>query len=209
MRPPENSLITDEHLILRVGQGDLAAFECLVRRHQISALRTARRFLGDEHEAEDLAQEAFLQIYRQVHRFNPEIASFKTWFFTILANLCRNAIKKRRLVYYEEPPESALDTGDPDSALALSEQRRALARAIFNLPTNQRLAFILCHYEEFSYAEAARSLDLSVKAVESLLVRAKRSLREQLSAMRAEMRPETRAGMRTELQTEPRKKTTT
>jgi RNA polymerase sigma-70 factor (ECF subfamily) len=183
MKPPENSLTTDEHLILRVSQGDLAAFECLVRRHQISALRTARRFLGDEHEAEDLAQEAFLQIYRQAHRFNPDVASFNTWFFTILANLCRNAIKKRRLVYYEEPPEYALDAADPDSALALSEQRRALAQAIFNLPTNQRLAFILCHYEEFSYAEAARSHDLSVKAVESLLVRAKRSLRKQLSAI--------------------------
>jgi len=186
MKPPEDSLITDESLILCVGQGDLAAFECLVRRHQLSALRMARRFLGDEHEAEDLAQEAFLQIYRQAHRYNPNAASFKTWFFTILANLCRNALKKRRLVYYDKPPENILDTNDPDSALELSEQRRALARAIFNLPLNQRLAFILCHYEEFSYAEAARSLDLSVKAVESLLVRAKRSLREQLSDLRAE-----------------------
>jgi len=209
MNLPDDSPLTDEQLILRVGQDDLAAFECLVRRHQISALRTARRFLGDEHEAEDLAQDAFLQIYRQAHRFNPDVASFKTWFFTILANLCRNAIKKRRLVYYEELPEGALEAGDPDSALALSEQRRALARAIFNLPTNQRLAFILCHYEGFSYAEAARSLGLSVKAVESLLVRAKRSLREQLSETWAEMRPEMPTKARTELQIEPRKKTTT
>ena len=185
MKPPENLLPTDESLILRVSQGDLAAFEGLVQRHQTSALRAARRFLGDEHEAEDLAQEAFLQIYRQAHRYNPATASFKTWFFTILANLCKNTIKKRRLVYYDDSPENILDDrADPDSALELSEQRRALARSIFNLPPNQRLAFILCHYEEFSYAEAARSLDLSVKAVESLLVRAKRSLREQLSEIR-------------------------
>ena len=100
---------------------------------------------------------------------------------SILANLCRNAIKRRRLVYYNELPKELLDLNDPNSDLELSEQRRALGRAIANLPENQRLAFILCHYEEFSYAEAARSLDLSVKAVESLLVRAKRSLREQLS----------------------------
>jgi len=186
MKPPENSSIKDEQLIERVGQGDLAAFECLVRRHQISALRTARRFLSDEHEAEDLAQEAFLQVYRKAHSYNPAAASFKTWFFTILANLCRNAIKKRRLVYYGEPPEDILDAGDPDSAFELREQRRALAQAISNLSTNQRLAFILCHYEELSYAEAARALGLSVKAVESLLVRAKRSLREQLSEKWAE-----------------------
>ena len=181
MNLPDDPLLTDEHLILRVSQGDLAAFELLVRRHQTSALRMAQRFLNDPHEAEDLAQEAFLQIYRQAHRYNPAAASFKTWFFTILANLCRNAIKRRRLIYYDEPPVELLDTADPDRAFELSEQRRALARAIANLPPNQRLAFILCHYEEFSYAEAARSLDLSVKAVESLLVRAKRSLREQLS----------------------------
>ena len=184
MKPPENSLITDEQLIQRVGQGDLAAFESLVRRHQTSAIRTARRFLGDAHEAEDLAQEAFLQIFRQAHRYNPNVASFKTWFFTILANLCRNTIKKRRLVYYNDPPKEILDLNDPNNDLELSEQRRALAKAIANLPPNQRLAFILCHYEEFSYAEAARSLDLSVKAVESLLVRAKRSLREQLVDVR-------------------------
>ncbi len=170
----------DEHLILRVSEGDFAAFDSLVQRHQISALRMARRFLGEAHEAEDLAQEAFLQIFRQAHRYNPNAASFKTWFFTILANLCRNAIKKRRLDYYDEPPEIVGD-GNPGSALELDRQRRALAEAIFRLPENQRLAFILCHYEEFSYAEAARSLGLSVKAVESLLVRAKRSLRQQLS----------------------------
>ncbi|MEP7337605.1 MAG: sigma-70 family RNA polymerase sigma factor [Acidobacteriota bacterium] len=184
MKPPQNSLSTDEHLILRVSEGDFAAFECLVRRHQLSALRTARRFLGDAHEAEDLAQEAFLQIFRQAHRYNPDTASFKTWFFTILANLCRNALKKRRLVYYDDLPENILDLNDPDANLELSERRRALARAIASLPPNQRLAFILCHYEEFSYAEAARSLDLSVKAVESLLVRAKRNLREQLADLR-------------------------
>lgn len=187
MKPPENSPPTNEHLIQRVSEGDLAAFESLVRRHQTSALRLAQRFLNDPHEAEDLAQEAFLQVFRQSHRYNPNAASFKTWFFTILANLCRNTIKKRRLHYYDELPE-VVGGSNPDSEFELSRQRRALAEAIFRLPENQRLAFILCHYEEFSYAEAARSLDLSIKAVESLLVRAKRSLRKQLSELRVEPR---------------------
>ena len=176
-----DSIARDEELILLVSRGDIEAFECLVRRHQKSALRAAQRFLGDPAEAEDLAQEAFLQIYHQAHRYRAERAAFKTWFFTILLNLCRNSIKKKRLVYSEDPSNDTADRDTPSTLLARQEQQRALAKAILKLPPNQRSAFILCHYENFSYAEAAESLDVSVKAVESLLVRAKRNLRDELS----------------------------
>lgn len=162
---------TDKQLIARVGQGDLTAFEDLVRRHQKGALRAARRLLGDAHEAEDLAQEAFLQVFRHAQRYKPEAASFKTWFYTILTNLCRNAVKKKKPLYFDEPPFDIAANDNPASTLMRSEQQQRLARAILKLPLKQRLAFILCHYEEFSYAEAARSLDLTVKAIESLLVR--------------------------------------
>ena len=178
------SFATDEELIALVSRGDMEAFECLVSRHQKSALRAAQRFLGDPVEAEDLAQEAFLQVYHQAHRYRAERASFKTWFFTVLLNLCRNAVKRKRLVYTDSPPDEGTDRDTPSNLLARREQQRALAAAILNLPPNQRSAFILCHYENFSYAEAAQSLGLSVKAVESLLVRAKRNLRETLSQYR-------------------------
>ncbi|HMV50807.1 MAG TPA: sigma-70 family RNA polymerase sigma factor [Blastocatellia bacterium] len=178
------SLATDEELIASVSRGDMEAFECLVSRYQKSALRAAQRFLGDAVEAEDLAQEAFLQIYHQAHRYRAERAAFKTWFFTVLLNLCRNAVKKKRLVYSDNLPDSPSDRDTPSSLLARQEQQRALAEAILNLPPNQRSAFILCHYENFSYAEAAQSLGVSVKAVESLLVRAKRNLREELNQYR-------------------------
>jgi RNA polymerase sigma-70 factor (ECF subfamily) len=181
MKLLDDTLTTDEQLIARVSQGDIIAFESLVQRHQKSALRAAQRFLGDAAEAEDLAQEAFLQIYHQAHRYRPERAAFKTWFFTILLNLCRNTIKKKRLVYSEDPSNDAADRDTPSTLLARQEQQRVLAQAILKLPTNQRSAFILCHYENFSYAEAAQSLGVSVKAVESLLVRAKRNLREELA----------------------------
>jgi RNA polymerase sigma-70 factor, ECF subfamily len=181
MKLLNDTLTTDEQLIARVSQGDIVAFECLVGRHQKSALRAAQRFLGDAAEAEDLAQEAFLQIYHQAHRYRAERAAFKTWFFTILLNLCRNAIKKKRLVYSEDPSNDIADRDTPSTLLARQEQQRALAQAILKLPQNQRSAFILCHYENFSYAEAAQSLGVSVKAVESLLVRAKRNLRDELA----------------------------
>lgn len=181
MKLLDDTLTTDEQLIVRVSQGDMAAFESIVRRYQKSALRAAIRFLGNQSEAEDLAQEAFLQVYNQAHRYQPERASFKTWFFTILLNLCRNAAKKNRVRSSEEFLGETADRDTPSTLLARREQQRVLAKAILKLPPNQRSAFILCHYENFSYAEAAESLGLSVKAIESLLVRAKRTLREDLA----------------------------
>lgn len=184
--------LPDEYLVARVSQGDIQAFEHLVERYQKSALRAARRFLGDEAEAEDLAQDAFLQVYHQAHRYKPELASFKTWFFTILFNLCRNALKKKRPVYFDPLRTEFSGTHDPSSALYQQEQQQALAQAILKLPPNQRSAFILCHYENFSYAEAARSLDLSVKAIESLLVRAKRNLRDELVWLKKGLKKESK-----------------
>ncbi|MFN0110546.1 MAG: sigma-70 family RNA polymerase sigma factor [Blastocatellia bacterium] len=175
---------SDEELIAQVGQGDICAFEILVSRFQKQALRAARRFTGDAQEAEDLAQEAFLKIFRQADQYKPQAASFKTWFFTILLNLCRNSAKKKRPEYFGSAPKEILNFNDPAQQLDHQEQQRSLARAILNLPENQRVAFILCHYENFSYAESAKAMNLSVKAIESLLVRAKRSLRQELEPLR-------------------------
>ncbi len=177
-----DSSATDEELVVRAIRGDAEAFESLIIRYQKPALRVARRFTGNTAEAEDLAQDAFLQVYRCAHQFNPN-ASFKIWFFAIIGNLCRNAIKRRRLFSGAKPPEDRAAPDDPVRDLTGKEQSLALTSAIRNLPPNQRLAFTLCHYEEMSYAEAAAALGLSVKAVESLLVRAKRNLRRELAPL--------------------------
>lgn len=177
---------SDEELIVKVGQGDIRAFETLVSRHQKSALRAAIRFVSDRQEAEDLAQEAFLTIFRKAQQYEPK-ASFKTWFFTILLNLCRNAVKKKKPVYFDTLPPEIVETAgseDPTDQFDRRQIQQALADAIAKLPENQRAAFILCHYENFSYAEAAKTMGVSVKAVESLLVRAKRNLREELAWLR-------------------------
>jgi len=173
--------VTDEALIKRVNRGDAMAFETLINRYQKSALRLALRFMGRQTEAEDMAQEAFLQVYHRAHQYNPEAAPFKTWFFAILSNLCRNAVRRTRDLSFAELPEDAPAIDDPEGDLAHEEQRAALAAAIAKLPPNQRLALILCYEEEFSYAETAAALGLSVKAVGSLLVRAKRTLRRELT----------------------------
>jgi RNA polymerase sigma-70 factor (ECF subfamily) len=166
--------VTDEGLIMCVRHGDAMAFETLVDRYQKSALLVARRCIGQRTEAEGLAQEAFLQVHRYAHQYNAEVASFKTWFFAILTNLCRNAVKRDRSLSFIELPK-------PEGDLAHEEERAALAAAVAKLPTNQRLALILRHYEGFSYSEAAAALGLSVQAFGSLFARAKRSLRRELT----------------------------
>jgi RNA polymerase sigma-70 factor (ECF subfamily) len=173
--------VTDEGLILRVSDGDARAFEKLVDLYQKSALRVAQRCIGQQAEAEDLVQEAFLQVHRHAHRYNPEAASFKTWFFAILINLCRNAIKRNISLSLAELPENAIAIDDPESEFAYEEERAALAAAIARLPSNQRLALILRHYEGLSYSEAATALGISVQAFRSLLARTRRALRRELT----------------------------
>jgi len=175
--------VSDEELLARTDRGDFSAFESLVCRYQKSALGAARRFLGDEHEAEDLAQDAFLQVYRNAHQFRTD-AKFKTWFFRILTNLCLNRLKKKRPEYLDNLPMGIPTGDDPARVFERREQRAAVFRAVLKLPPRQRIAFILCCFEEMSYTDAARCLGLSVKAVESLLVRARRTLRKELSPLR-------------------------
>jgi RNA polymerase sigma-70 factor, ECF subfamily len=173
--------VTDEDLIMRVDRGDAGAFETLVDRYQKPALRVTRRCIGRQAEAEDLVQEAFLQVHRHAHQYNPKTSSFKTWFFSILINLCRNALKRDRSLSFIELPEEVPAIDDPEGALAREEERTALIAAVAKLPPNQRLALILRHYEGFKYSEAAAALGLSTQAFASLLTRAKRSLRREVA----------------------------
>jgi len=182
-RQTTDAEVSDEQLLEQIHRGDFNAFESLVSRYQKSALGTARRFVGDEHEAEDLAQEAFLRVYRNAHQFRSD-AKFKTWFFRILTNLCFNQLKKKRPDYYDNLPVGIPAGDDPARLFERREQREVIFRAVLKLPPRQRIAFILCCFEEMSYADAAHCLGFSVKAVESLLVRARRTLRKELSPYR-------------------------
>jgi RNA polymerase sigma-70 factor (ECF subfamily) len=175
------SAVPDEELIMRVSRGDVMAFETLANRYRKSALRLARRFTRRQTEDEDLVQEAFLQVHRQAHQYNPESGPFKTWFFAILSNLYRNTVKRDKSLSFIELPEDAPAIGDPEGEFAREEQRAALAAAVAKLPPNQRLALILRYEEGFSYAEMAAALGVSISAVRSLLVRAKRTLRRELA----------------------------
>jgi RNA polymerase sigma-70 factor (ECF subfamily) len=169
----------DQDLMARVARGDEQAFRLLSRRHVRAALALARRILGNDAVAEDLVQDAFLRVWINAPRWRPE-AAFRTWLYRIVINLCLN--EKRR------PPALPLEAaGDPpDSApgadveLATRERDRMVAAAIDALPARQRAAIVLTYHQGLSNAEAADVLDTSVSGIETLLVRAKRTLRDVL-----------------------------
>jgi RNA polymerase sigma-70 factor (ECF subfamily) len=182
---------TSEDLVARVAEGDEFSFRILVNRHQASILNLTYRFMGDRVKAEDLAQETFLQVWRAAKNYQRK-SKFTTWLYRICTNLCLNEIqslrRKRWLLFSQNAPEShsveseiLLDESpNPEDLLLARERSRQIADALQTLPENQRIALILRRYDDLSYEEISRVLDCSVSAVESLLVRAKRTLQQNL-----------------------------
>ena len=143
-------------------------------------LGLARRILGNDAHAEDIVQDALLRVWTNAPRWRPE-AAFRTWLYRVVVNLCLNA--KRRAP--DLPLDAASDAPDPaaraDDVLAERERDRQLNAAIAALPDRQRAAIALTYQEGLGNAEVAAVLDTSVSSVETLLVRARQSLRAALA----------------------------
>lgn len=174
---------TDETLMARIAEGDRGAFHVLTRRHLPRFLRVATRILGNASEAEDVAQEAFLRVWSHADRWDAGKAKVTTWMHRIVVNLCIDRRRKARTA----PLEEAGDPVDPAPSAADDLWRTQMAglvsRAVGELPERQRSALVLCYYEEMSNVEAAQALSVSVSALESLLVRARRTMRDRLTAL--------------------------
>jgi RNA polymerase sigma-70 factor (ECF subfamily) len=183
--------IPSEELMARIAEGDEDAFEILVNRHQTSVLNLVYRFIGDRTQAKDLAQEVFIRVWQSARTYQPK-AKFTTWVYRITANLCSNELKSaRRKKWFsfnqsDEDSGAAIEERFADSApsaedlLLEKERSRQISNALQSLPENQRMALILRRYDDLSYQEIAQIIGCSVSAVESLLVRAKRTLQEKL-----------------------------
>ena len=167
----------DEELIGRVAEGDPAAVQALVARKLSRMLALARRMLGDQVEAEDVAQEVFVRAWKQAKVWKPGAGKFDTWMHRVAMNLCYDRLRRRREVTVAEMPEVEDPAQGAEAGLVSAGTASRVQAAIAALPGRQRDAVILCHYQELSNIEAAQLLEISVEAVESLLSRGRRALR--------------------------------
>lgn len=173
--------IGESDQIARAAGGDRAAQAALVNRNMPIVYRVAYRMLQDAAEAEDVTQETFLRAWKHLPNWQPK-AKFSTWACTVALNLCRDRLRKKKPVLMEELPERVDTALRPEEALASQQGVEGIAEKIAALPERQREALTLCALEGMSNIEAAAAMDVGVRALESLLARARRSLRVSLSA---------------------------
>jgi len=183
----------DIRLMLRVRDDDPAAFGELVEQYQQRLVTIMHHLVGNREEAEDLAQEVFLRVYRTRKKYRAR-AKFSTWLFTIANNLALNALRSR-----QRKPAIPLDVRDsgplgprpaeqlvrdrenqPGERMQQQELAAMVQRALGNLNERQRAAVVLNKFEDMNYVEIAEVMDLTTKAVKSLLSRARENLRQAL-----------------------------
>ena len=182
----------DAALMLRVKQGDMAAFEELVEKYKQPITNLIGRTLRDPAEAEDLAQNVFLQVFKSAHRYRVS-AKFSTWLYTIARNLCLNEIRRR-----SRHPADSLDAEHPDQdeqparqfedrktyaapdRVLVDELVQKVDQAVAELPETQRTALLLCREEELSYEEIAKVIGCTLSATKSLIHRGRETLKQKL-----------------------------
>nr|WP_131870389.1 MULTISPECIES: RNA polymerase sigma factor [unclassified Bradyrhizobium] len=168
---------SDEALMAEVSARRQHAFRILMRRHMPRALRVAERIVRDPVEADDIGQEAFMRVWTHAASFDPQVAKFTTWLYRIVLNLTFDRTRRRTF----QPLDAAGDVPDTGphavERLIADEEFRLLNRAMLALSDRQRGAIALFHMEGLSGEEAAKAMNLSAKAFESLLGRARTALK--------------------------------
>jgi RNA polymerase sigma-70 factor (ECF subfamily) len=191
----------DVRLMLEVCAGNAGAFETLVCKYQHRLVGILDHLIGDRQQAEDLAQDVFLRVYRARENYEPK-AKFSTWLFTIANNVARNAKRNRARRIQTSSPGGGSESSDrplaemvqaasgvmPTRQLEQAEVSELVRLALASLNERQRMVLLLAKFENMNYDEIAETMDLSRSAVKSLALRARASLREALE-------PYVRAGL--------------
>jgi len=182
----------DVCLMIEFQEGNKTAFEDLMHKYYSRLLNFIYRFVGSREIAEDLTQEVFMRVYKSAPSYRPQ-SKFQTWVFTIARNTSLNELRHNKKVTVSLDETFSSDQGEmkrqvkdphgsnPGEELLHREKAAAVKAAINDLPENQRVAVLLRRYEQFSYEEIAQTMNTSVKAVKSLLSRAKENLKTKLA----------------------------
>lgn len=182
-----NSNNKEEQLIEKLIAGEEHAYRHIIDKYREAVIRLCRGFTGSSDDAEDLAQDVFLEVFRSISRFRGQ-SSLSTWIYRIAVNKSQNFVRDRRKRFHDNytpvpDRERREDEGyTADKRLTTKDHAEALHNALNSLPSGQRMAFVLSKYEDLKYIEIAEIMKISVSAVESLLYRAKKNLQEKLLA---------------------------
>jgi len=178
---------SDEALLLAYGRGDARAARILVLRLTPWVLAYAARLTGDRAEAEDVAQEAMLRLWRIAPEWRSGEARVTTWLYRVVTNLCTDRLRRRRGTGLDSLPEPADGAPGVEARMQDEARARALEAALARLPERQRQAVVLRHLEGLANPEIAEIMEISTEAVESLTARGKRALAAALAGRRAEV----------------------
>jgi RNA polymerase sigma-70 factor, ECF subfamily len=181
--------LVDTDLISRAAGGDAAAFQALVERHRSMVYRVAYQFAGNHHDAEDIAQEVFIKVYRSLDRFRQD-AQLSSWMYRIVMNACidhrRRQSPAASAPFGEEAEQKMLntpeETPDPEERAYAGELGVALESAINDLPKGQRIVFVMRHHQGLKLCEIAESLGLAEGTVKRQLHAAVHRLRQALTS---------------------------
>ena len=180
-RAHENEADSDDTLMQRMCARDAASFALVVERHLGQLHRIAYRMIGDAREAEDFAQEALLRLWRDADRWQPGMSGIGAWLYRVVVNLCLDRLRKRRFSSDAAVPDRADATPLAPEVLDAERQRALVVAAIAALPDRQRAAIVLTYHEDLPNQKAAETMDMNLKAFESLLLRGRGALRAALA----------------------------
>ncbi len=192
------SRVNDAELIRAAQQGDVAAFEELVRQYDQPVLRLALHLTGSEHEAKDIYQEAFLKVYRNLGSFRFE-CSFYTWIYRIVSNLCMDYLRRKQ-VRKEDPSHRVSDEGEefdlleqvaderagasPEQDLMRREMGKRIATALTKLSPRERMVFEMKHYQGLKLRTIGEALNTTEETAKNTLFRATQKLRKALADLK-------------------------
>ena len=171
----------DHELLALVQDGSHPAFAELVKRHTERFYRLAFRYLQNKEAAEDVVQDAFLKLWEDPGKWQADRnTKFTTWFYRVVVNLCLDWQKRKRPVELNEEMPLADERESADQAMLRNEEQRVFEKEIAALPERQRTALNLCFDEGLSNQDAADAMGVKLKALQSLIMRAKTTLKERM-----------------------------
>jgi RNA polymerase sigma-70 factor (ECF subfamily) len=181
----------DVRLMLEFQKGNKSSFEALMRKYFPLILNFTYRYIGNRETAEDLTQEVFIRVYNSAARYSPR-SRFKTWIYTIAKNISINELRRLKRAPASLDEHFKVDDDklrsqmadqnitNPDDKMIQTNMISIIRAAVNDLPVNQRTAVILRRYDDFSYHEISKVMNLSVGAVKSLLNRARKNLKNKM-----------------------------